>query len=278
MDVFMMPPDHEELRRRLTERGRDTMEEVANRMQAAKEEIAQRDQFKYIMMNDEVEESAKMLLNLMKIEREVPFHKKTRPNNAVALLDMDGTITDLEGGLKMELERMRSPMEPDLIAFSRKSPVWLQARIDLIMSRAEWWEGLPELTLGFEILAELRRLDFQVMILTQGPRDKPHAWMAKARWCQAHVPDLPITMTRDKSLVYGRVLVDDYPGYVDAWLDSRPRGVVIMPANIGNKDYKRRGVLRYDGTNIKDVRTILEWARNRESGSGDEYPKELLES
>ena len=39
----------------------------------------------------------------------------------------------------------------------------------------------------------------------------------EAQWCQHHLPGVPVTITMDKGLVYGKVLVDDYPPYVERW-------------------------------------------------------------
>ena len=59
--------------------------------------------------------------------------------------------------------------------------------------------------------------------------------LLKVRWVEKHLGDIDCTITRDKGLVYGKILVDDYSGYIKDWLDFRPRGLVIMPANDYNK-------------------------------------------
>jgi hypothetical protein len=61
-------------------------------------------------------------------------------------------------------------------------------------------------------------------------------------------PDVDITITRDKGLVYGLVLVDDWPKYILRWLKWRPRGLVIMPASTSNEKFKHPQVIRYDGS------------------------------
>tara|TARA_Y100000310_G_C20512920_1_gene729762 strand:+ start:436 stop:588 length:153 start_codon:yes stop_codon:yes gene_type:complete len=47
-----------------------------------------------------------------------------------------------------------------------------------------------------------------------------------------------MTITEDKGIVYGKVLVDDYPCYIKRWLENRPRGLVIMPAHSYNRDFE----------------------------------------
>ncbi len=62
---------------------------------------------------------------------------------------------------------------------------------------------------------------------------------------------------------YGKVLVDDWPKYLEPWLNNRPRGIGIMPAQEWNKDFKHERVVRYTGQNLKEVRTALIWAKDR---------------
>jgi hypothetical protein len=64
-------------------------------------------------------------------------------------------------------------------------------------------------------------------------------------------------LTRDKGLVYGTVLVEDYPKYIKRWLKWRKRGLVIMPANEFNGSLRHPQVIRYDGGNLKDVREAM---------------------
>ena len=78
--------------------------------------------------------------------------------------------------------------------------------------------------------------------------------------------DQRITITQDKGLVYGKVLVDDYPVYVVRWLEWRPRGLVIMPANPSNVRFTHPNVIRYDSTNIDEVKAAIKAAKRREKG------------
>lgn len=79
---------------------------------------------------------------------------------------------------------------------------------------------------------------------------------------------MDITITRDKGLVYGKVLVDDYPGYIERWLKWRKNGLVIMPASKSNKDFKHEQVIRYDGSNLEEVSLAMESVKLRISSSG----------
>ena len=56
--VFIAPPSLEELRNRLTGRGTESAEEVEKRLSCAESELAYRDKYDYIIINDDVETAA----------------------------------------------------------------------------------------------------------------------------------------------------------------------------------------------------------------------------
>ena len=81
-----------------------------------------------------------------------------------------------------------------------------------------------------------------------------------------------MTLAGNKSLVYGRVLYDDFVPYFEGWLRHRPRGFVVCLAQPWNEDFapggskERDSVLRYDGTNLAEARARLQQAFDREPG------------
>jgi hypothetical protein len=173
---------------------------------------------------------------------------------AVALFDMDGTLCDHEGQLRKDLKKLQAPGEPDFLGDLHRAPEHIKRRAEMIMSSQVWWEGLPRLQLGWDVLQVAREQGYRIMILTQGPNRYPSAWSGKKLWIDRNLgPGTDVTITRDKGLVYGKVLVDDYPEYVKRWLTWRRNGLVIMPANGWNGDFGHRQVVRYDGTNLDEV-------------------------
>ena len=70
--------------------------------------------------------------------------------------------------------------------------------------------------------------------------------MEKLQWCDRHLAGFPhqVTIIMDRGLVYGRLLVDDYPEYVLRW---RKRGTVILPDQPWNRDFQHPQVYRYAG-------------------------------
>ena len=191
----------------------------------------------------------------------------------IALFDMDGTLCDYEKGLSEALNSIKSPNEPNFKGHIRDgAPEYLKARADLIRASSSWWETLPKFQLGWDILSVAKSLEFDIMILTQGPRRNPESWSGKKKWIDKHLgPDMDITITRDKGLVYGRVLVDDYPEYAERWLSWRDRGLVIMPANEENKKYENPRVIRYNGNNLDQVKRAMILAKNRKRGEKVDY-------
>jgi 5'(3')-deoxyribonucleotidase len=183
-----------------------------------------------------------------------------KPAEPIALVDLDGTLADFDGAMKAELEKLRAPGEdPTLDETAYEDVPYVKARRRLIKSQPGFWRNLPRLALGFEVLAEIRELRFRPYVLTKGPAKLPPAWSEKVEWCREHVADLPIVLAEDKGLVYGKVLVDDWPPYIRRWLDWRPRGVVIAVAQPWNLTIETEfaNVVRYDGTNIDRVRDRL---------------------
>jgi hypothetical protein len=148
----------------------------------------------------------------------------------------------------------------------------IEARRKLIQRQPGFWRGLAPLPRGFEVVDELRALGFELHVLTKGPRSNPHAWSEKVEWCAERLPDANVTVTGDKALVYGRVLVDDWPPYFTRWLEARPRGLVVCVAHPWNEGFAPSGldaharVLRYDGTNRDELRHRLVRAYERAAG------------
>lgn len=188
-------------------------------------------------------------------------------NEKVALFDMDGTICDYVGAMKAELEKLRAPNEPIIDPFQVGDSLeyqYLWNRMELIKLDENWWASLPKYQLGFDVLEMTKELGYHNEILTQAPKTNPAALSGKLRWIIKHLgKDFDFTMTRNKSRHYGRVLVDDYPGYVVPWLAKRPNGVVIMPKNTYNCDFKYERVIMYDGTNKDEVMQVLTDALER---------------
>ena len=186
------------------------------------------------------------------------------PDN-IALFDLDGTLCDYNTRIIDDMDKLKSPDDPDYRPPYRGVPDYVWNRFNLITSSAEWWASLPRFQLGWDVLRIAEELKYRIMILTQGPRRNPDGWSGKKRWIDEHLgPDVDVTMTRDKGTVYGKVLVDDFPDYIQRWLKWRERGLVIMPAQEYNRGFEHQNLIRYDGSNLEQVREAMSVARGRE--------------
>jgi 5'(3')-deoxyribonucleotidase len=170
-----------------------------------------------------------------------------RTPGEIALIDLDGTLADYDTAMRDALERLRSPHEPPLGSDVHDAEPWLDARQNLIKQNPGFWRNLARIQRGFEVLDVLRELSFRLMVLSKGPTKATNAWTEKLQWVQEHLPDARVTIGEDKSMVYGRVLFDDWPPYVQSWLEWRPRGLVIMLDHLHNRGFEHPRVLRYHG-------------------------------
>lgn len=170
----------------------------------------------------------------------------------IALIDMDGTIADFTKAMKEGMKKLEGPGEQwDYDNYEQgDEPAYMRARRRLIKSQPGFWAGLPPIPRGFKILDLLRKHRFSINIFTKAPRKNPAAFSEKAEWCEKHLTDYPnvkISMVQDKGLHYGKILVDDWPPYIERWLQFRPRGRVIMPVCKYNKGFEHPQVARYYG-------------------------------
>jgi|ERR1700722_11747438 len=160
----------------------------------------------------------------------------------IALFDLDGTLANYSGAMAKALDSLRAPVGPVVDietewAQSKELPDYIEARMDVIKGSPGFWSKLAVLDDGMALLHNARRIGFKIHILTKGPRRTFSAWGEKLQWCHEHLEEpFDVTVTMRKGLVYGTVLVDDYPPYCKQWLKWRPRGWVIMPTRPYNMD------------------------------------------
>jgi FMN phosphatase YigB (HAD superfamily) len=186
----------------------------------------------------------------------------------IALFDMDGTLCDYDKAMQRDLKKIITPGEVIPTNLHEARQKYWRNRVDIIRVQPGWWAKLPKFKLGFQILKIAQNCGFQIHILTKGPSSKPNAWREKVEWIrmQRELDDAKITITEDKGLVYGRILVDDFPPYVMRWLEWRPRGLVIMPAQPWNEGMAASpNIMRYDGSRPmrQKIKTAIEKAYRR---------------
>jgi guanylate kinase len=67
--IFILPPSAAELRRRLTERGRENAEQIEERIGAAYKEICVAEEYDYVIVNDNLDECVTSVLEVMRAEK-----------------------------------------------------------------------------------------------------------------------------------------------------------------------------------------------------------------
>ena len=180
-----------------------------------------------------------------------------RKNRFVALFDLDGTLADYDSALARDLKLLLTPEDFENWRANQDEPR-IKNHIRLIRAQPGWWLKLAKLEDGFQLLQLVRELGFSLNILTKGPFSNSNSWSEKVEWCRQHVSDAAVTITEDKSLVYGKILVDDWPPYVTDWLAFRPRGLVILPDRPWNQCLEHPQIIRYRD-NLSEIRSALEF-------------------
>jgi 5'-nucleotidase len=173
-----------------------------------------------------------------------------KPSEPIALIDLDGSTADLDSEMQIRLTAMQSPGERIDYNPNTNDP-HIIARREMIKNQPGFWRGLKKIDRGFKIIQILRDLNYKLHALSKGPARIGMAWQEKFDWCREHLPDALVTLTEDKGLSYGKVLLDDWPPYIERWLEWRPRGLVISVAQAWNVDIEERfpqNVMRFDGS------------------------------
>ena len=192
------------------------------------------------------------------------------PDGLVGLFDMDGTLFNHDAAVLRDLNKIRSPQEEEYtsIPHGDDKPEWLEQRIRLVRSQPGWWRNLEKYQPGWDVYEIAVKLGFCIEILTKGPRSNPQAWAEKVECIMKHFDEdvVPNIVGKTKKRYHGRFLVDDYPVYCEDWLNRRPRGLVIMPAHDYNANFAHPRAIRYDGTNLNQIRKALEIVKARKDG------------
>lgn len=66
--IFIAPPSMAELKNRLLERGRESIEQIEQRLKAAEWELQQAAKYNYVVVNDDLHECVQELSNILKIK------------------------------------------------------------------------------------------------------------------------------------------------------------------------------------------------------------------
>jgi 5'-nucleotidase len=196
-----------------------------------------------------------------------------RPAEKIALFDMDGTLVDFDGAMR---RAMKSLASEDEIARDVYYPPeranessHVAARRRMVKRIPGFWRELPQLSIGMRLLQEAMEIGFRITILTKAPRTNHPAWTEKVEWLWKNLPmeekGIEVHLAEDKGLVYGRMLCDDWPPYIERWLTWRPRGLVLMPDQPWNQGFHHTQVVRVTGHpgSIQSAVLLMKYQWNR---------------
>jgi hypothetical protein len=192
----------------------------------------------------------------------------------IALIDMDGTIANYDMGIINGIEPFLNNEDKEWLKdiHNPNKPKHIKSLSKYIRTRNGFWEELPVIPDGLEIMKQIYKAGFNIHILTKGPFSSLNAWNEKITWCKNNLDtyfgsigiDYGISITSDKGLVYGKILFDDYVPYCQRWLTWRPRGLVIQLENEHNKEWIHPNVVKFNGKNIDEVCEKIILAKKRE--------------
>ena len=70
VSVFILPPSYTELENRLRNRNTENPEEVLRRLNNARGEIAQMNRYRYLIVNDQLDQASEQLLSIVRAEKQ----------------------------------------------------------------------------------------------------------------------------------------------------------------------------------------------------------------
>ena len=76
IDIFILPPSVKELRKRLLKRGRDSNKEIKLRLSYALEEIKHYNEYKYVLINNNIHTTTKDIIDIIKYHDLIKNNKK----------------------------------------------------------------------------------------------------------------------------------------------------------------------------------------------------------
>ena len=66
--IFLVPPTFEDLEKRIRNRSSETEEQIASRLEQAKNELSEKDLYKYVVVNDDLNEAAKQVSDIIQAQ------------------------------------------------------------------------------------------------------------------------------------------------------------------------------------------------------------------
>jgi len=87
IDIFILPPSVKELRKRLIKRGRDSKNEIKLRLSYALDEIKHYNEYNYVLINQNIHNTAKDVINIIKYHDLIKNNDKILNKNLKKIVD-----------------------------------------------------------------------------------------------------------------------------------------------------------------------------------------------
>ena len=87
IDIFILPPSVKELRKRLIKRGRDSKTEIKLRLSYALEEIKHYNEYSYVLINQNIHNTANDIINIIKYHDLIKNNDKILNKNLKKIVD-----------------------------------------------------------------------------------------------------------------------------------------------------------------------------------------------
>ena len=144
-------------------------------------------------------------------------------NKKIILVDMDGVLSDFEGRFLEEWKK-KFPHHPHVPLEERETfyleenyPGGLEKDIKSIFSAPGFFENLDAIPGGKEAITKMQSLGHEVIICTSPISNYENCVLEKYHWVEKNLGyewTKKMIVTKDKTLVYGDILIDDRPEHV----------------------------------------------------------------
>ena len=89
VSVFILPPSFEELRRRIEGRGTENPDVIDRRLERAKKELEFVNHYDYVVINDNIEEAASEIINILSAEK-LKFSRNQNILESIGIKSQEG--------------------------------------------------------------------------------------------------------------------------------------------------------------------------------------------
>lgn len=177
-------------------------------------------------------------------------------NSTTILVDMDNTIANWDATLKSYMDSNKLPwIDPNAWDVTKRGYDHITfSQIKQVINGPEFYASLQVSDGAVETLNNLHRIGFDVKLCTSPPEENPHAIYEKRDWVHTYLGKGwvdSIIFAHDKTIVNGKVLIDDKPCVYGIKFDPEWKHVLFdQPYNRG---LIKPRILRWEITHVLNI-------------------------